>query len=178
MMPNTDKKRFYGKLRGIQFLLVGLVTVTLLSVGCASSGPPPVINIGIDVKVSADLNPDQNGRPSPLVLAIYQLKSADDFRNKDFFTVFDPGATALGTDLLRREQITLQPGVDQALAAEFDPQTEFVGVVGAFSDIENSQWRAVVPLPEGELKDRIKFFKSNRLTITVGERTVSIAVGG
>lgn len=175
-MPKTTLKTF-ARFRNWIFLLGGSV-VTLLAVGCASPGPPPVITIGTDVKVAADLNPDQSGRPSPLVLVIYQLKNADDFRNKDFFTVFDPGGTALGTDLLRREQITLQPGVDQSLSHEFDAQTEFVGVVGAFSDIENSQWRAVVGLPEEELKDRIKTFKSKRLVITVGEKTVSIAVGG
>jgi len=136
------------------------------------------VNVGTDVKVNAQLNPDPSGRPSPLVLAIYQLKSADDFKNKDFFTVFDPDGTALGADLLRREQITLQPGVDQSMEAEFDAQTEFIGVVGAFSDIENSEWRAVIALPEETLKDRINIFKSKRLIITVGEKTVSIAVGG
>jgi type VI secretion system protein VasD len=156
---------------------VAVATGILLAAGCASA-PPTEFDVGAEVRVSPDLNPDQTGRPSPLVLAIYQLKVADDFRNKDFFTVFDPSGASLGADLLSREQITLQPGEDQTLEAEFNAQTEFVGVVGAFSDIENSQWRAFVALPPGDVKEREKVFKSQRLIITVGEKTVAIALGG
>ncbi|MFV2089709.1 MAG: type VI secretion system lipoprotein TssJ [Pseudomonadales bacterium] len=158
--------------------LVLLLSAVVLT-GCGSGGgAPPVIEVGTDVEVAAALNPDPSGRPSPMVLVIYQLKSADDFRNKDFFSVFDPKGIALGTDLLHREQITLQPGVNQSLESEFDVQTEYVGVLGAFSDIENSRWRAVIELPENKMMDRINVFRDKRLLITVGERSVSISVDG
>jgi len=78
--------RSYFRVRNLMLL----VSALLLSACGSKGGVPPVIKVGTDVEVAAALNPDPSGRPSPLVLVIYQLKSADDFRNKDFFSVFDP----------------------------------------------------------------------------------------
>jgi type VI secretion system protein VasD len=179
MWGETLRKFNQTALQILNVRAIACYLAAIVLAGCGSSGgAPPVVNIGTDVEVSDALNPDPSGRPSPLVLVIYQLKSADDFRNKDFFSVFDPQGAALGTDLLNREQITLQPGVSQSLNAEFDVQAEYVGVVGAFSDIENSQWRAVMELPEKKMMDRINVFKEKRLLIEVGERSVSISIGG
>jgi type VI secretion system protein VasD len=111
------------------------------------------------------------------LLAIYQLKSAENFRNKDFFTVFDPQGVNLGSDLLRREELTLQPGESSSFEAVIEASAEYIGVVGAFSDIENSQWRAVIEIPEKGLMDRINVFKGERLRIVVEERSVSIEIG-
>ena len=154
-----------------------LVSASLLVVsGCGSQGPPKPVNFGADIIVTEDLNPDTNGRPSPLMLAVYQLKSADKFQNTaDFFSVFDPKGAALSDDLIRREQITLQPGGNRAFETEVDAQTAYIGVVGAFSDLENAQWRSVVEIPEKDLLKRINIFKNERLRISVGERSVDIS---
>ena len=51
-----------------------LVSMSLLVVsGCGSQGPPKPVNFGADIFVTEDLNPDTNGRPSPLMLAVYQI---------------------------------------------------------------------------------------------------------
>ena len=161
---------------------VGIFFLFVLASGlaaCASqSGAPKVVKVGIEIEVSESLNPDINERPSPLMLAVYQLKNAESFRNKDFFSVFDPQGIALHDDLLGREQITLQPGVSHSFETEFDAQTAFVGVVGAFSDIENAQWRAIIELPDKGFIQKINIFNEERLQITVGGRSVAIAIGG
>ena len=159
-------------LRGTRWL--GWVGVAVVLAGCASGGAPKTVNFDADVLVAEGLNPDTNGRPSPLMIAVYQLKSADNFNNKDFFAVFDPNGRALGEDLVHREQMTLRPGESKKLAMEFDAEASFIGVVGAFSDIENSKWRALLPLPTQSLMARINVFKDERLQIEVGERTVDI----
>ena len=144
--------------------------VFAFSVAGCSAVPqmPKDIDIGADIIVSGSLNPDLNGRASPLILAIYQLKSADKFRNGDFFSVFDPEGTALGDDLLRREQITLQPGGSRSFEAEFSADTVYIGLVGAFSDLENSQWRAVIEIPEKNLLTRVLVdFNGNRRTVVI-----------
>ena len=156
-----------------------LATAMVSLLGCgAVPQAPKEIEIGADIVVSDSLNPDANGRPSPMMLAIYQLKNADKFRNEDFFSVFDPQGLALGADLLRREQVTLQPGGSRSYEAEFDAETVFIGLVGAFSDLENAQWRAVIEIPETGLLKRMNIFSKERLKITIGDRSVAIAIGG
>ena len=71
----------------------------------------------------------------------------------------------------------LQPGESSSFEAVIEASAEYIGVVGAFSDIENSQWRAVIEIPEKGLMDRINVFKGERLRIVVEERSVSIEIG-
>src|SRR5262245_51811824 len=54
------------------------------------------------ITATADLNPDFRGRPSPVVLIVFQRKSADTFKNADFSSLFDPKAPVLGGDLIGR----------------------------------------------------------------------------
>ncbi len=158
------------------YLALATSAALLLLSGCAAK-PPKDIAFGADIVVSENLNPDASGRASPLMVAIYQLKSIEKFQNDDFFSVFDPRGAALGDDLLRREQMMLQPGANQTLEAQFDPETAYIGLVGAFSDLENAQWRDFVEIPEQTLRSKISIFKNKRLKILVEEHSVSIMIG-
>ena len=158
------------------YLALAASAALLLLSGCAAK-PPKDIEFGADIVVSENLNPDASGRASPLMVAIYQLKSIEKFQNDDFFSVFDPRGAALGDDLLRREQMMLQPGANQTLEAQFDPETAYIGLVGAFSDLENAQWRDFVEIPEQSLRSKISIFKNKRLKILVEEHSVSIMIG-
>jgi type VI secretion system protein VasD len=161
----------YERLRVCVAVAISAALVVLS--GCAAK-PPKDIEFSADIVVSENLNPDASGRASPLMLAIYQLKSIEKFQNDDFFSVFDPQGGALGDDLLRREQMMLQPGASQLLEAQFDPETAYIGLVGAFSDLENAQWRDFVEIPEESLRSKANIFKNQRLKIVVEDHSVSI----
>lgn len=172
-ISDPDPRVVVGRVAAVVLVALWLVIVG----GCGSQGAPKPVAIGTEIVVSPELNPDANGRPSPLMLGIYQLKSPDKFSNEDFFSVFNPDSTALGEDLLGREQITLQPGGTRTLELEVDPETAYLGVVGAFADLENAEWRSVVEIPEKDPLKRINVFRKQRLTITVMERSVAISFG-
>lgn len=158
-------------------IVVTLVSLGVLVAGCASPQRSQTVEMSTDIVVSEQLNPDANGRPSPLMLAVYQLRSADAFLSKDFFSVFDPEGAALGEDVIKRDQLTLQPGGNRSFEAEFDRDASFIGVVGAFSDLDRAQWRSVVEVPEKSLLNRMNLFGGERLRITVGERSVALSIG-
>lgn len=153
---------------------LGLAWLAALLSGCGSAPPPPPpepIVMAADVDVAAGLNPDASGRPSPLLVAVYQLKSEEGFLNKDFFSVFDPAGAALAADLVAREQITLQPGGSREFQAPFAADTKFIGVVGAFSDLERAEWCAVVAVPDANV------LRQTRVRISVLDRAVAISIG-
>jgi type VI secretion system protein VasD len=132
----------------------------------------PVAHAADKVKVkgtltaAAELNPDFRGRPSPAVLILFQLGSADTFKNADFASLYDPKAPAIAGDLLAPPlQMTVQPGDMRPLELELDEGARFRGVVGAYRDLEHAEWRAVVPLPEkGFFK---KVFSRQKLAIAL-----------
>ena len=74
-------------------LLTTAFLCALLTVGgCKSKRPkpapaPPVAVISM--RAQPDVNPGPDGRPSPIVLRLYQLKADAAFGNSDYFPLFD-----------------------------------------------------------------------------------------
>lgn len=117
------------------------------------------------VEASEDLNPDYDGQASPIVVRMYQLKSAVAFNNATFFALYDSDVAELGDDLEGTEELELRPGDKLELEREFKPDTRFVGFIAGYRDIDNASWRAIAELETGETNDfKIAF---NRLEVKI-----------
>jgi len=121
----------------------------------------------------AQINPDASGRPSPIVVRVYQLKSEDKYAQADFFALFDDDQKALGGDLLGREEAELAPGETRELQFAVSRDAKFVGVLAAFRDIRNSRWRAIQPAPK---KGWLDVFGKDAITVTVSRDAVALTV--
>ena len=156
-------------------LLLLVLAAQLAMVGCAS-GPPKDITIEGSVIASEEVNPNRDGRASPVTVVVYHLKSADAFQSSDFFSLYDPNKDVIASDLIKRVDMQLQPGQVLPIASEFDPETTHIGVLVAFRDIDNAQWRAVLPLPEKNLKEKLNPFSKKKLIINVERLSVTVGV--
>lgn len=94
------------------------------------------------IVASSTVNPDRTGRPSPIVLKVFELKSLAAFDKFDFFSLFERDKETLGNELAAREDFSLKPGERKEFARQVSPETRYVGVVAAFRDLERSTWRA------------------------------------
>lgn len=145
-----------------------ILTLALLAAGCAKEPPPPA-RLVATVAAAADLNPDSSGRPSPLVLKLYQLKAPGGFNGADFFTLHDQPEKVLAADLLGSEQLVLKPGQQLTLERELDPNTRQVGLLAAFRDIDHAMWRQSVTIVPHQV---------NRVRIELGGTTLTAHPGG
>lgn len=137
----------------------GLIAVTLLLAGCAKAPPPgpPAITIAAppDARVKAamslaaanDANPDGTGRPSPVVVRVYQLRTDAAFAGADFLPLYDDDMKVLGPEMITRDEFVLAPAEHRSLDVTISGEARFVGAIAAFRDIRNAQWRVVVPVP-------------------------------
>ena len=117
--------------------------------GCAAAPPPPPPpppKLSVNVVAATYLNPDANGRASPVVMRVYELKSPTQFANADFHALFDQDRAALASDIVAREEFVLRPGETKAIDKLLAPDTQAIGVMAAFRDIERARWRAVAAL--------------------------------
>lgn len=153
-----------------------LFTIALFAiVGCAG-GPPKDIVLEGDLIASAAINPNRDGRASPVTVVVFHLKSADAFLTKDFFNLYDADSGVIDDDLIQRIDMQIQPSQTIPIASEFDPETTHIGVLAAFRDIDNAEWRAVVPLPEKGLKAKLNPFSKKRLIVNVDKLSVKAEV--
>ncbi len=128
-------------------LLIGVaLVVAALTSGC-SSGPAV---LKANLAAGARINPDSHRRPSPVVVRVYELKSSTNFEQADFVSLFDNETATLGTELVNREEMVLRPGESKPLNKTLSADTKFIGVVGAFRELERAGWRAVVPVAAGK----------------------------
>jgi type VI secretion system protein VasD len=118
------------------------------------------IKAPMTISVSEDANPDSNGRPSPVVVRVYQLKTDAAFTASEFFPLFDDEQKVLGPELISRDEFVLAPAERRTIDVALSGETRYVGAIAAFRDIRNSEWRVLVPAPRKGLtvaveKDRI-----------------------
>jgi type VI secretion system protein VasD len=156
---------------------LALLAVVLVVGGCKSKAPkpaPPPVPARLSVAARADVNPDEAGRASPVVLRVYQLKDDAAFRNADFFALFDKEQATLAASLIERQEFVLAPG-DQRSNLEYpiSGEAKFLAVAAAYRDIRNADWRALTPAPKKTYKNLVK---SDQVSVGVEKSRVTLAV--
>lgn len=136
------------------FALVLMAATVMFISGCARDAPPPPpTTASINLVASSDVNPDASDRPSPILVRIYELRSAGVFQGADFFTVLEQDSAVLGGDQVSRWEYQLEPGQQERLNFTAQPGTGYVGIVAAYRDIEHARWRAVQALEAHQAND-------------------------
>jgi type VI secretion system protein VasD len=135
-----DRRRWYSLL-GILMVVVGPTALA----ACSRASTPALLRGSI--KVDGRANPDASGRPSPVVVRVYELKAVAAFHNADFFALFEKEGETLGGDLVGREEFQLDPGETRPYQRHLQPDTKFIGVAAAFRDLDRARWRQAVPVP-------------------------------
>ncbi|WP_062064899.1 type VI secretion system lipoprotein TssJ [Cellvibrio sp. OA-2007] len=137
-----NKRNFHFAL----FIKCVLLTSLLVIVSCSS--PTAKKNkISLTLVASSDLNPDINGRASPLALIIYQLKNSSSFKKADYVSLIENGKSILGQDLTEINFITVQPGQTIDLNYVIAEGEGAFGIVAGYRVIDSSTWQLVYDYP-------------------------------
>lgn len=119
----------------------------LLTSGCSALSPySSVTKLNLGLSASDQVNPDLNGRPSPIVIRLMELKHPVAFENADFFSLYERPKESLSPDLVTSEELELRPGETVELKLSVEPGSRYVGVLAAYRDLPQTQWRYVVPV--------------------------------
>ncbi len=121
--------------------------------------------LDLTIVVDPDINPDQHGRPSPVVVRLYSLVSPSIFENTDFVSLYYNDKQVLGADFLRMEEKDFRPSEVFKARLEFDQKASFIGVLVAYQDIEQSRWRMVIPLERKQHNTIHLRLKKNSITL-------------
>ena len=126
--------------------------VLLLGRPFALAQPVPaaaVTPVELTVVGGTDLNPNAQGRASPVVVRIFELASTATFESGDFATLSEHPDLALKHDLIAQDEFVLRPGEIQPHNGQLGPQVRALGVVAGFRDLEHAVWRLTVPIQRG-----------------------------
>ena len=161
---NTDPKHIYKSLIS-NFLVVAML---VLLTACAG-GPPEREALDMQIAATADVNPDMQGRPSPIILHILELGSTEQFNRLDYMSLTNPTGAAMGADLLGKTQMVLQPGDSKSVPMELNPLTTAIGLVAGYRDIDNAAWRKTIPVTQGSTKGISVTLEQQQIVTTVSD---------
>lgn len=139
-------------------LMIFLATLTL-SGGCSTP------RIDLVVASHSNVNPDHSGRPSPVIVKVYEMRSDLAFKQSDFIPLFMTPVQVLGADLLAVDELVLVPGEARRITYEPAEHTRFVGVIAGFRQMERAEWRAVTTIDSGT---------ENTVAFELGDATLSL----
>jgi len=127
-----------------------LLCVVMLITGCGMfkkkkkppPPPPEPTSVVLEFNAAGDINPNADGRASPLGVRIYQLKAYRKFGKAGFFTLYDNDDDVLGSDLIKKQEILLKPNEKRTVFFEAEDDTATIGLIGLFIDYDSVQWKA------------------------------------
>lgn len=128
-----------------------LIVFSLTLSGCSLKQSAPITRIDLHLTGSDRLNPDLHGRPSPIVLRLYELKNPVTFEHAEFFTLYQHPQETLAMDLIAQEELELRPGEKQELNLLTTTEGGYIGVLAAYRNLPEADWQVVIPLRIGEL---------------------------
>lgn len=129
-----------------------IAPVFILSItGCSLGQQPPAapappiapkpILITLDLKTGKNLNPDIEGRASPVVVRIYQLENMSAFNNSDFFVLYENDQSLLAKDIKYREELEIKPDQKLKKTIQLQEGGHFLAIFAAFRDLDHAQWK-------------------------------------
>ncbi len=104
-------------------------------------------DLEIRFKVDADVNPDEDGRPSPLFIRMYQLKSAKTFSRANFIDIYERDKEVLGEDMISVHKLRrIKPGESRSKNFVLSKEARYIGLFAEFLRFKNSSYKILLPV--------------------------------
>jgi type VI secretion system protein VasD len=134
-------------IKSLKFILVALLVVMMT--GCAFTRE--VLNLdtdlNLDFSVSAKINPDSDGRSSPIVVNLLYLRDNRQFELEELISLLEAPEDRLGKDLI--ETIRLKefiPSETREFTALLPEGVNYVGIVAEFIQYLDAQGTLILPI--------------------------------
>lgn len=145
---------FIGRMPSIEMLRAHiLLTAFAVAVSGCGAGQivekvfaPDPTSITVSIVAAEDLNPNRDGRPSPLRYHFFELESVAALASSDFFSLFERPDDTLGAAMLTKDTYTIRPGETQLVSRNTNERTKFVGLVAGYQSTGDSTWRVHAPV--------------------------------
>ena len=121
---------------------VALVVVgALFSTGCQSARKALNLDTSAVIHFEAAelINPDSDGRASPVVIHVFKLADSRNFARQDFLSLYEGASARLGKDLLGSVELKeVTPGEKRTELIELTPEVKYLGLMAEFIQYQNA----------------------------------------
>ncbi len=138
----------------MMFIKVVLLSLSMLALSACSSINSSVgslfnmdTDLEIKFKVDADVNPDDDKKPSPLFVRMYQLKSTKMFSRANFIDLYEKDKEVLGADMISKQKLRrIKPGESRNENFVLNKETRYIGLYAEFLRFKKSSYKLLIPV--------------------------------
>ncbi|WP_020408568.1 type VI secretion system lipoprotein TssJ [Hahella ganghwensis] len=128
-------------------IFAGMLIV--LMAGCSTVGE--VVGrdttVTLDIRSATDINPNEDGRASPIILNFYALENERQFEQEDFIALYQDPDSVLGRDLIFTTKFKeFTPGEVRTESLVIDDRTRYIGIMAEFIRYEDASTKIVIPV--------------------------------
>jgi type VI secretion system protein VasD len=146
---------------------IGIVCICVFLTACSSNSENKV-DFSYTISASSNINPDIQGKPSAVIVRVYQLSNKINFENATYDELFESEHNALGTEFITLNEYLVDPDSKKEIDLKISENTKYIGVVVGYRSTDMVTWRTFTKVPEGS------FWKSSGLEIKVEKLSVRV----
>jgi type VI secretion system protein VasD len=161
-MKNNKGKNMLNRLTKM-----GVIYLCLILTACSST-TENTVDFSYFISASADINPDIAGRPSSVIVRVYQLTNKINFENASYDALFESNHNALGTEYIGLDEYLIDPNSKKEVELQISENAKYIGIVVGYRSTDMVTWRTVKALPENS------FWKSSGIEIKVSKLSVRV----
>ncbi|MCL6269347.1 type VI secretion system lipoprotein TssJ [Sansalvadorimonas sp. 2012CJ34-2] len=121
----------------------------------------------LEFQAARNVNLDDDGRPSPLVIRVFKLADSRQFEREDFLALYENAEERLGNDLLGAIQLKeIAPGENRLEAIELTPEVHYLGIIAEYARYGEAKTMLLVP---------IDAHYSNDFTVVANDKGLALA---
>lgn len=133
----------------LKLILLGFLITSLLGCQATRRGLDFETIAAITFTAEENVNPDADGRSSPIVIRVFKLADARQFQREEFLNLYENANERLGNDLI--DTIILKelvPGESRQENIQLSPEVRYLGLLGEYMQYQKAHSVIVVPVKD------------------------------
>ncbi|ELA9196628.1 type VI secretion system lipoprotein TssJ [Vibrio sp. Vb2110] len=124
---------------------LSVLLLSLVLSGCSFWGDEQAVpQLVVNIKAASNINPNVEGKPSPVELRIYQLTDSQAFNQADFIQIYNDEQGLLKAELLLARQLaSVLPGESRQEILPMAAGSKYIGVIAGFADYREAKNKVI-----------------------------------
>lgn len=105
--------------------------------------------VALNVDIEQHVNPDSDGRASPVVLRVFMLADDRQFSREEFLNLYENAESRLGKDLI--DTVILKefaPGEQRIEELALSPEVKYIGLLAEFVQYQRAEALMLLPITD------------------------------
>ena len=128
-----------------------LLLVTTILLGCQSARKTLDLKTTVELQIKAlnNINPNEQKRPSPLIIQLHYLADNVQFEREDFLSLYEKASERLGKDLIDKQSLKeFSPGESRIEKMVINNNAKYIGILAEFFDYDVANPLLILPITE------------------------------